>query len=113
VEYTESWEVNILLKIKVLRKVLHSDAIEVPFLVPQRTIQSKVKDPSLPYLFIIRRTVFHHKEPFVKQKGSSDVKGSFWNHLDKKVLLWHRETPLFLRVYFGSNLAKHTHSALH
>ncbi len=25
-----------------------------------------------------------HKEPFVKQKGSSDVKGSLWNHLDKK-----------------------------
>ncbi len=22
-----------------------------------------------------------------------------WNHLDKKVLLWHREAPLFLRVY--------------
>ncbi len=40
----------------------------------------------------------HHKEPFVKQKGSSDVKGSLWNHLDKKVLLWHREAPLFLRV---------------
>uniref|UniRef100_A0A672LD17 Kinesin motor domain-containing protein n=1 Tax=Sinocyclocheilus grahami TaxID=75366 RepID=A0A672LD17_SINGR len=32
-------------------------------------------------------------------KGSSDVKGSLWNHLDKKVLLWHREAPLFLRVY--------------
>ncbi len=35
----------------------------------------------------------------MKQKGSSDVKGSLWNHLDKKVLLWHREAPLFLRVY--------------
>ncbi len=34
----------------------------------------------------------------MKQKGSSDVKGSLWNHLDKKVLLWHREAPLFLRV---------------
>ncbi len=30
---------------------------------------------------------------------SSDVKGSFWNHLDKKVLLWHHEAPLFLRVH--------------
>ncbi len=34
----------------------------------------------------------------MKQKGSSDVKGSLWNHLDKKVILWHREAPLFLRV---------------
>ncbi len=40
----------------------------------------------------------------MKQKGSSDVKGSLWNHLDKKVLLWHREAPLFLRVW-GSDLA--------
>ncbi len=54
---------------------------------------------SLFYLFIIWRTFFRHKEPFVKQKGSSDVKGSFWNHLDKKVLLWHHEAPLFLRVH--------------
>ncbi len=34
----------------------------------------------------------------MKQKGSSDVKGSLWNHLDKNVLLWYREAPLFLRV---------------
>ncbi len=34
----------------------------------------------------------------MKQKGFSDVKGSLWNHLDKNVLLWHREAPLFLRV---------------
>ncbi len=39
----------------------------------------------------------------MKQKGSSDVKGSLWNHLDKKVLLWHREAPLFLRVYLHKN----------
>ncbi len=38
----------------------------------------------------------HHKEAFVR--GSSDVKGSLWNHLDKKKSLWHREAPLFLRV---------------
>ncbi len=30
-----------LLKIRVLQKVLHSDAKEEPFLVPQRPIQSK------------------------------------------------------------------------
>ncbi len=35
-------EVTALLKIKVLQKLLHSDAIEEPFLVPQRTIQSMV-----------------------------------------------------------------------
>ncbi len=35
----------------------------------------------------------------MKQKGYSDVKGSLWNHLDKKVILWRHEAPLFLRVY--------------
>ncbi len=44
-----------------------------------------LKEPSLSYLFIIWRTFFHHKEPFVKQKDSSDVKGSSWNHIDKKM----------------------------
>ncbi len=39
----------------------------------------------------------------MKQKGSSDVKGSLLNHLDKKVLLWNREAPLFLRVYLAVN----------
>ncbi len=58
------------------------------------------KESSLSYLFIIWRTFFRHKEPFVKQKGYSDVKGSFWNHLgQKKVLLWHRDAHLFLWVY--------------
>ncbi len=56
------------------------------------------KEPSISYLFIIWRTFFNHKETFVKQKGSSDVKGSLWNHLDKKVILWHREA-LFLIIY--------------
>ncbi len=37
-------------------------------------------------------------------KGSSDVKGSLWNHLDKKVLLWHHEAPLFLRAYAEKKL---------
>ncbi len=31
----------------------------------------------------------------MQQKGSSDVKGSLWNHLDKRVLLWHRKEPFF------------------
>ncbi len=35
----------------------------------------------------------------MKQKVYSDVKGSLWNHLDKKVILWRHEAPLFLRVY--------------
>ncbi len=40
----------------------------------------------------------------MKQKGYSDVKGSLWNHLDKKVLLRHREAPLLLRVYASINV---------
>ncbi len=57
--------------------------------------------------------MFHHKEPFVKQKASSDVKGSLWNHLDKTVLLWHREAPLFLRVETNHcKPAKHTDTSL-
>ncbi len=35
----------------------------------------------------------------MKQKGSLDLKGSLWNIYTKKALLWHREAPLFLRVY--------------
>ncbi len=77
-----------ILKNKGASKGSSSDAIEEPF--SQRT--------SLSYLFIIWRSFFHHKEAFVKQKGSSDVKDSLWKHLDKKVLLWHREAPWFLRV---------------
>ncbi len=91
--------VTYTLKNKDASEVSSSDAIEEPFLVPQKNIQRFFKEPSLPYLFIIWRTFFHHKEPFVKQKGSPDVKGSLWNHLDKRALLWHREAPLFLKVY--------------
>ncbi len=36
----------------------------------------------------------------MKQKGSSDVKGSLWNHLDKKVLLWHRDHLYFYYFYY-------------
>ncbi len=50
------------------------------------------KEPSLSYLFIIWRT---SQMTFCEQKGSSDVEGSLWNHLDKKFILWHREAPLF------------------
>uniref|UniRef100_A0A673JLE0 Ig-like domain-containing protein n=1 Tax=Sinocyclocheilus rhinocerous TaxID=307959 RepID=A0A673JLE0_9TELE len=66
-----------------------SDPVYLKYLFHEPFSQRFFKEP----------TFFHHKEPFVKQKGSSDVKGSLWNHLDKKVLLWHREAPLFLRVY--------------
>ncbi len=31
----------------------------------------------------------------MKQKCSSDVKGSLWNHLDKHFILWDCEAPLF------------------
>ncbi len=41
----------------------------------------------------------------MKQKGSSDVKGSLWNHLDKKVILWHSEAPLFFKSACCENLA--------
>ncbi len=54
-------------------------------------------------LFIIWRAFFRHKETFVKQKGYSDVIGSLWNHLDKKIILCHREAPLFLRMQGKTN----------
>ncbi len=57
--------------------------------------QRLFKEPSLPCLFIIWRTFFHHKEHLFKQKGYLDGKGSLWT---KTVLLWHREAPLFLRA---------------
>ncbi len=45
------------------------------------------------------KNLFFTTKAFVKQKGYSEVKGTSWNHLDKKVILCHREAPLFLRVY--------------
>ncbi len=57
------------------------------------------KEPSLSYLFNNLKNLLSPKERLVKQKGSSDIKGSLWNHLDKRVLLWHREAHLFLRVH--------------
>ncbi len=88
-----------LLKIKVLQKVLQAMPQKNHFWFHKEPFSQRFfKEPYLPYLFIIWRTFFHHKEPFVKQKGSSDVKSSLWNHLDKKVILCHREASLFLRV---------------
>ncbi len=84
-----------LLKIKVLQKVLQVMPYKNNFC---STKNHSVKISFLTF-FIIWRTFFHHKYNFVKQKDSSDVKVSLWNHLDKKVFLWHREAPLFLRVY--------------
>ncbi len=40
--------------------------------------QNFFNEPSLYCLFIIWRTLFRHKDPFVKQKGSSEFKGSLW-----------------------------------
>ncbi len=37
----------------------------------------------------------------MKQKGSSDAKGSLWNHLDKNVILWH--TFIFKSVIYFSD----------
>ncbi len=68
----------------------------------RKNIFGSTKNPSVKEhlfltFFIIWRTFFHHKEAFVKQK---DVKSYLWNHLDIKVLLWHHEALLFLRVFF-------------
>ncbi len=40
----------------------------------------------------------------MKQKGSSDVKGYLWKHLDKKVLLWHREALYFSECIYHLNV---------
>ncbi len=55
---------------------------------------------------MIGRTIVCHKETSVNQKGSSDVKGSLWNHLEKKFTLWNREAPLFLRVQYAQSIRK-------
>ncbi len=52
------------------------------------SLKGSLKKTSLSNLCIIWRTFFHNKEPFVKQKCSSDVKGSLWNNLDKKRLFY-------------------------
>ncbi len=65
--------------------------------MPQK--DHSVKEPSLYNL--------KHKESFVKQKGSSDVKVLYGTVETKKVLLRHREAPLFLKEHstiFGNRL---------
>ncbi len=51
------------------------------------------------------KTFFSHKEAFVKQKGSSDVKGSLWNQLDKKVILWHWSQTPFLEGHISAQFS--------
>ncbi len=62
-----------------LLKVLHRRTIFVS--APNHSVKGSLKHISF--------------SAFVKQKGSSDVKGCLWKH----VVLWHREASLFLRVY--------------
>ncbi len=52
---------------------------------------------SLSYLFIIWRTFFRRKQAFVKQKGSSDIKGSLWNHVGSSMASW--STFIFKSVW--------------
>ncbi len=73
-------------KKKVLQQVLQAMPENNQFWFHKESFSQRLfKEPSLSYLFIIWKTFFHHKEPLVKQKGSSDVKGSSWNHLHKKM----------------------------
>ncbi len=51
-----------LLKIKVLQKVLHSDAIEEPFLVPQRIIKSKIIQRTISFLSPSHLVSFYNLE---------------------------------------------------
>ncbi len=61
------------------------------FLVAQRTYSQRFfKEPSLSYLFKNLKNLLSPQR--------TDVKGSLWNHLLKKVIPRHREEPLFLRV---------------
>ncbi len=67
------------------------NATEEPFLVAQRTYSQRFfKEPSLSYLFQNLKNLLSPQR--------TDVKGSLWNHLLKKVIPRHREEPLFLRV---------------
>lgn len=64
----------------------------------QRTINGqKVFKTYISFLpfYIIWRTFFHNKDPFVKQRFS---KGPLCNLSDKMVLLWNCEEPSFLIV---------------
>ncbi len=77
---------------KGLQKVLHSEAIEEPSLVPQRSIQSKDMWRNISFLPCYNpKNLLSPQRTFSETERSSDVKGS----LDNKVLLLHREAPLF------------------
>ncbi len=78
----------------------HAHTLTFVSLILKPFSQRFFTEPSLSYLFTIWRTFFHHKQPFVNQKDSSDLKGSLWKHLDKTVLIWHHEAPLCLRMHF-------------
>ncbi len=64
-----------------------------------RSVNGSLKNISFLPFYNLKNLFFRHKKAFVKQKGYSEVKDTSWNHLDKKVILCHREAPLFLRVY--------------
>ncbi len=79
--------ISTLLNIKVLKRFFkRCHKITIFGSTKNHSVKGYLKN-HLFLLFIIWRTFIHRKQPFVKQKGSSDVKGSSWNHLDKKVLL--------------------------
>ncbi len=73
-------KICMLLKIKVLKKIFQAMPWKKNVWFHKEPF---FKEPSLPCLFIIWRTFFRQQ---VK-----DAKGSLWNPLDNKVILWHRE----------------------
>ncbi len=85
------------LKNKGASKGSSSDAIEEPFLVPQRTTQSRLF--KRPYLL----TFFRHKKYFVIQKGSSDVKDLYGTIYTKR-FFYGIVKHLILRVCFFSSV---------
>jgi len=83
---------------KVLQKVLQAMPWKNHFWFHKEPFsQSFFKEPSLAF-YNLKNLLSPQRKTFVNEKGSSDVKGSLWNHLHKQVILWHREEPLFLRV---------------
>ncbi len=112
-EYGKMWYecIPTLLKIKVLQKVLHR---RTSFGSTKNCwVKGSLKNHLFLTICLIWRTFFHHKEPFVIQKVFSDVKGCLWNHLDKKVILWNREAPLFLRVNTYNIISSSQHAFLY
>ncbi len=83
-------EQTTLLKIKVLKV----DATEEPFLVPERTIQSK--NISLLPFYNLKNLLSPQRSFCENRKVLQMLK--LLMEPEKKVLLSHREAPLFLRV---------------